>query len=224
MFYGVLPARVDFLIDIYNFPKAKCQLLLMGADDEKVIFVKKNNVREQIRRKYKFSEDDFVIVTGGKTASAKTENLLLLQAIQSINTFKIKVLIFGSIAHELKEKFLSVVDNNKINYIGWIKSEEVYGYFIALDLAIFPGRHSVLWEQEVGTGILCFFKYWKGTTHVDIGGNCKFLYTDTMEEIKFAIEELLNNPDFYLYMKKIDEENGIKYFSYKEISRKAIQI
>lgn len=35
-FYGVLPARVDFLIDVYNLPKEKCELLVMGADDDLV--------------------------------------------------------------------------------------------------------------------------------------------------------------------------------------------
>jgi len=35
-FYGVLPARVKFLEDIYKLPIKKLDLLLMGADDEKV--------------------------------------------------------------------------------------------------------------------------------------------------------------------------------------------
>lgn len=35
-FYGVLPARVDFLKDVYKLPKEKIELLVMGADDEKV--------------------------------------------------------------------------------------------------------------------------------------------------------------------------------------------
>ena len=34
MFYGVLPARVDFLKDIYRLPAEKVRLLVMGVDDE----------------------------------------------------------------------------------------------------------------------------------------------------------------------------------------------
>ena len=34
VFWGVLPARVDFLTDVYGLPKDKCKLLVMGADDE----------------------------------------------------------------------------------------------------------------------------------------------------------------------------------------------
>ena len=33
-FYGVLPARVDWLVDMYGLPKEKCELLVMGVDDE----------------------------------------------------------------------------------------------------------------------------------------------------------------------------------------------
>ena len=35
-FYGVLPARVDFLKKIYKIPEQKVELLVMGVDDEKV--------------------------------------------------------------------------------------------------------------------------------------------------------------------------------------------
>ena len=35
-FWGVLPARVDFLIDNYGIQREKCDLLIMGADDDEV--------------------------------------------------------------------------------------------------------------------------------------------------------------------------------------------
>lgn len=35
-FWGVLPARVDFLVENYGLPKEKCSLLIMGGDDDEV--------------------------------------------------------------------------------------------------------------------------------------------------------------------------------------------
>ena len=35
-FYGVLPARVSFLKDIYGAPAERCELLVMGGDDDYV--------------------------------------------------------------------------------------------------------------------------------------------------------------------------------------------
>ena len=51
-----------------------------------------------------------------------------------------------------------------------------YNLFSAADLVVFPGRHSVYWEQVVAIGTPMVVKYWDGTTHIDIGGNCMYLY------------------------------------------------
>ena len=48
-FYGVLPARVDFLVNEYKLPKEKVSLLVMGADDEAVQKAKNKDVYEEIR-------------------------------------------------------------------------------------------------------------------------------------------------------------------------------
>src|SRR5699024_2288831 len=59
IFYGVLPARVNFLKEIYNIPKEKIELLVMGADDEKVFKAKETNARVKIRNKYNIKDSDF---------------------------------------------------------------------------------------------------------------------------------------------------------------------
>ena len=65
-FYGVLPARVDFLLDRYKTPKDKTELLVMGMDDEKAEAADKPEIIRDIRAKYNANDDDFLIVTGGK--------------------------------------------------------------------------------------------------------------------------------------------------------------
>jgi 1,2-diacylglycerol 3-alpha-glucosyltransferase len=66
-FYGVLPARVEFLKNIYKIPDKKIELLVMGADDEKVNEAKSKNIRQEIRDRYNIKSDDFLIITGGKS-------------------------------------------------------------------------------------------------------------------------------------------------------------
>jgi hypothetical protein len=97
-------------------------------------------------------------------------------------------------------------------------------YFLASDLGVFPGRHSVLWEQAIATGLPCVFKEWKGTKHVDLGGNCKFLYNDQRDEIKKVIKEIINNEDIYNEMKQVAEDKGIEIFSYSRIAKKSINM
>jgi 1,2-diacylglycerol 3-alpha-glucosyltransferase len=222
-FYGVLPSRVEFLINIYKVDRKRCELLLMGVDDEKVNYVKNFNIRNKIRTDFGFTDDDFVIITGGKIDATKTQTLLLLNALQTIKAPNVKLLIFGSIVKELKELILKFVDNEKIFYLGWITSDEIYNFLSSCDLAVFPGKHSVIWEQSVGMGIPCIFRYWEGFDHIDLGGNCRFIYEDKVSEISRVLEEIINNPIDYQKMKRVAEENGLKKFSYREISRKAVE-
>lgn len=221
-FYGVLPARVDFLTDVYGLPKEKCDLLVMGADDELVEKAKNSGARERIRERYGIKNDDFLIVTGGKIDQWKTQTLLLMEAVRKIDRDNLKLLIFGSITPELRPKVEQLADGKKVQYVGWIQADESYDYLEAADLAAFPGRHSVLWEQAVGQGVPMLVKDWPGTHHIDLGGNVKFLTRDDAEEIRQELLHFLENPEAYEEMRSIAETEGMKAFSYREIARKSI--
>ncbi len=221
-FYGVLPARVEFLKNIYKLPEDKVELLVLGADDEKVVEAKNERSRSTIRDKYKIKPNDFLIMTGGKIDAAKKQTLLLMKAVKNIDREDVKLIVFGSVIEELKEELNSLCDNMKIQYIGWIQAEDSYKYFSAANLAVFPGRHSVFWEQVVGLGIPMIVKYWDGTAHVDIGGNCRFLYKDSVAEIADIIYDLIDHPHVYQEMKKMSSEKGMKVFSYYQIAKRSI--
>lgn len=209
--YGVLPARVDFLRDVYKIPAEKIEFLPMGADDDLVEKYSTKEVRQEYRKKYGIDDDDFLIVTGGKIDLAKKQTLLLMDAVNQINNPRIKLIVFGSIVPELKEEVIKKC-SEKVRYIGWISSEQSYPHFAMADLVVFPGRHSVFWEQVAGQGIPMVVKYWPGTTHVNRDGCVEFLNNDSVDEIKSKIEELCaadkiesikniaqRNRDFFLY-------------------------
>lgn len=219
-FYGVLPARVDWLVNMYKLPKEKCELLVMGADDDKVKDALDGGWREKIRKQYGIEQDDFLIMTGGKIDAAKTQTLLLMEAVKRIEDSKVKLIVFGSVTPELKDKVNSLADGKKVQYIGWVKSEESDRYWVASDLVVFPGRHSVFWEQVAGLGIPMICKYWNGTTHVDVGGNVVFLQEDSVDELYLTIKQIIDKD--YTKMKKAAVENGMVSFSYEQIAFKSI--
>lgn len=223
-FYGVLPVRVDFLKDIYGLPAEKCELLVMGADDELVEKAKASGARERIREQYGIKENDFLIMTAGKIDQWKTQTLLLMQAVQNIKRDDVRLIVFGSVTQELMEQVKALADGTKVQYIGWVLSKDSYDYFEAADLVVFPGRHSVMWEQVTGQGKPMLVKDWPGTHHVDLGGNVEFLTQDSVEEIQGEIERLLKIPEAYLQMKEVAEKKGISIFSYREISKRAVSV
>lgn len=222
-FYGVLPARVDWLVNMYKLPKNKCELLAMGADDDKIKEVEQENAREVIRKKHNIDKSDFLIVTGGKIDKWKLQTLMLMEAVSNIQNNKVKLIVFGSVTPEIKERLNALINGTKVQYIGWIPSDDSYKYWAAADLVVFPGRHSVFWEQVVGVGVPMLCKYWEGTTHVDVGGNVEFLKEDSVSEIQKSIESIVNNPEKYTKMKLVAESKGKKIFSYEDIAKRAIE-
>lgn len=220
-FYGVLPARVDFLANEYKLPREKIELLVMGADDECVEKAAKPEIRKNIREKYGLAEDDFVIMTGGKIDAFKTQTLLLMEAVHQIKNHKVKLIVFGSVTPELKDKVEALADGERVKYIGWVQSKDSYDYFAAADLVVFPGRHSVFWEQVAAQGKPLLVKYWDGTTHVDVCGNVEFLYKDSVEEIKEKIEKIIA-PNNYSVMKE-NAEKASAHFMYSKIAERSIK-
>ena len=220
-FFGVLPARCDFLHDVYGLPKKRL-IYFMGADDEYVDFGRKTEISALIRRKHNLADDDFLIVSGGKLDKRKNISLLL-EGFSEVKKPKIKLLIFGNCTPDMNAEIESLASKDiRVQLVGWIDSKEAYHYFLAADLIVFPGRHSVLWEQAVACGVPSIFKSWQGTQHVDIGGNCQFLYKDSEEEIRELLERILTDRNFYLKMQTAATSQKREDFLYSKIARKSL--
>jgi len=222
-FYGTLLLRCDYLHSMYGVPKEKIEFLPMGVDDSDIDIGKKDIIRETIRKQIGLDKDAFVIVTGGKLG--KRRNILqLMRFVGNCNREDIKLVIFGSIQDEIKEEFETLVLSEKIHYLGWLESTKINELLMASDLAVFPGLHSVLWEQAVGLGVPCVFNHIQGITHVDLGGNCKFLYENSIEELRGVIMALYDDRDELYKMREIAELKGMSSFSYNEIAKHAIDL
>lgn len=221
-FYGVLPVRVEFLNKTYRIPKEKCELLVLGADDELVENAKRSGGREIVRKQLNINDDDFLVITGGKIDMAKTQILLLMEAVKKIDNKRVKLVIFGSVDDGIKDRFNGLVDDDKVRYIGWVDTKKSYDIFSSADLVVFPGRHSVFWEQVAAQGIPMLCKDWPGTHHVDVGGNVEFLCKDSVDLIQQKIEELVNDQKKYQNMKMIAQQKGAVVFSYKNIAMRSI--
>lgn len=220
-FYGVLPARVDFLKDIYRLPTEKCELLVMGADDEEVEKYDSSIQKDTIRQELGYEKEDFIVVTGGKIDQWKKQILLLMDAIRNIEDCKVKLLVFGTVDRDIQVEFDKRLDSEQIKYVGWADNDQSYKYFSIADLVVFPGRHSVYWEQVAGMGIPMLCKYWEGTTHVNINGNVIFIDKDSVIEIQKNIEEFRRQLVSSERIKNACEK-AKRVFSYRIIARKSI--
>lgn len=221
-FYGTTPSRCDFLTDIYGVPKDKVQLLVMGADDEKMNFDRRGVIRSQIREKWKISDEDFLIVTGGRYNRSKGfRTFELIKAISELKEENLKLLVFGPVSDDIKPQFEQLACD-RILLIGGIPSEKVYEYFYAADMVVFPGLHSVMWEQAVASRVPCLFKKIDGFHHVDFGGNCVLMDDDSAEFYKKTIEKIYKDKALYEKMAERAESEGANQFLYSTIAKKVI--
>ena len=218
--YGVTPWRKIYAEDYYGIPSSKTDVLIMGADDEKIDFEHKDTIRRSIRDKYKIKDSEFLIVTGGKIDKRKKIHMLM-EAVANMKN--VKLLIFGRVNEDVEDVFNRLLnENDNISYIGWIDSEAVYNYFFAADLAFFPGQHSVLWEQACAAKVPCVFERWEGMEHVNNGGNSEFITPVTTKTIEEKIRELMFT-EKYNNMKMVADSKATDIYLYSKIAEKSIE-
>jgi 1,2-diacylglycerol 3-alpha-glucosyltransferase len=226
-FYGTLPLRCDFLHNVYDVPLTHIRLLPFGADDTIFDYSKKEAIRSEIRAQYNIHPDDFVLVSGGKIDSRKNIDKLLeafgkIKTNSSIGSCQIKLVLFGRPTSELESLINKLINQNGIIYLDWLPAKEIYKFFLSSDLAIFPGTHSVLWEEAAGIGLPLVVKRWKGIEHINLGGNCVFLEESTVEEISAVIVDLFSSRDKFTLMRIVAETKGPQVFTYSKISFDAL--
>lgn len=220
-FYATLPIRTQFLNEIYSIPLNKIELLVMGVDDQKLNECIVKNNRNELRKSLDISPEDFVVITGGKIDLRKNIHLLVDAIIKMpIST---KLIIFGSFSSDVQEVMKYKLEKENIRNIGWLDSDDIYQYYIAADLAVFPGEHSVLWEQAVACGLPCIFKKWEGIQHVDVGGNCVFLDKITSQILYDNIQDIIDDKLKYEKMRNIALKEGIKNFSASHVAKRCIE-
>ena len=218
--YGVTPWRKTYAEDYYRIPPAKTDVLIMGADDEKVDLANQESIRRRIRSESGVEDTDFLIVTGGKIDVEKHIDSLM-EACGELPG--VKLLIFGQVSPGMQKEYSSLLEKYKnLISIGWLKADQVYDYFLAADLVVFPGGHSVMWEQACACKVPCLVKRWEGMEHVNNGGNCGFLDDVSVDGLKKAIQELVFT-EKYDRMLEVAQSDATDIFLYSKIAEKSLE-
>lgn len=115
--YGVTPWRKEYAEKFFGIPASKTDVLIMGADDEKIEFKNRKNIRAAIRKKYAIGEDEFLIVSGGKL-DEKKKIIELIEASKYLSN--VRILIFGQVNETLKDRYDRIINEySKVISIGW---------------------------------------------------------------------------------------------------------
>ncbi len=218
--YGVTPWRKRYAEEYFKIPKTKTDLLIMGADDEEVNFDKRVEIRDSVRNKYNIEDDTFFIVSGGKIDKRK-KTIELMKAVSVRNN--VRLVLFGSVSPDISDEFNALCEcSSNIIFVGWVESNKVYDLFFAADLAIFPGQHSVLWEQACASKIPCVFEQWEGMDHINNGGNSDYINDVSEKTIGEKIDELHFTSKYYA-MREVAQSHKTDIYLYSKIAEKSLE-
>lgn len=215
-FFGVLPSRCLFLNDMYGVPLDKIELLEMGIDDRWLPSpsdLSVQNTEESRGSKIR-------LITGGKIDQFKTDVLNLMAAMNGFHN--IHLTVFGSVSSEIAPLFFKLVESTvNIDFAGWVSPALTARYLSEADVGIFPGRHSVLWEQSVGLGLPLVIPEGSDMHHLDIGNNILEWQMTTKEGCVALLNHLCSSD----LLKKMQISAGSevrKRFYYSDIAKRSI--
>ena len=217
--FGITPACVDFAIKKYGIDASKVALLPLGFDPELCLWQQRDMIRKAFREKHGIKEEETVIIHGGKIIPRR-KTPETIQAVQMLNSAKVRLVIFGAISPEMKPLVEPLLEKYKENvlYLGSVKPEVYNEAYLASDLALFPGGQSVLWQEAIGCGLPILVGNDDYLDYLNQGGNAEFIDDTSICGIYKKLTEVLA-PEKYHAMKLAAENDGRDFFSYERIAK-----
>ena len=169
---------------------------------------------------------DSVLVTGGKLDLRKNIHVLIerFSALRRAGQLgAVHLVVFGKPNPEVVAELAKLDMDENVHLIGWMDPKILYRVFWAADAAIFPGTHSVSWEEAIGHGLASVFHRWNGMEHLDLGGNTLFMDDATATTLDRVLLDLTKDNGAQIRrMADIAQTKGPRVFSFSQIAQKAI--
>lgn len=222
-FYGVTPARCNFLRDMYKIPKSKIKLLNLGIDDE---ILNKINEKKSIFRKnitIEKSKYDYTIVSGGKFDLDKKNILNFIKAFKKLERLNLIFIFFGSISDDIKNELNKEINNVKnIKFLGWLSYMNSVELFYESDLVVFTGKHSVMWEQAFAIGKPILVSFNESYDHLNFGENIIYSYDSSVDNYTSLLDGLFGmSKKIDTASKKAKDINKVEFY-YSNIALRAV--
>ena len=188
----------DFMIKNYGFNPNKISIVYLGADTD--VFKFDISSRNKVRSELGINDEDIVFLYSGKIFQNKGVHLLIDAALRlSIKYPFLKVILIGygaeSYIERLNEKIRQANCTEKIKWVRWQKKVDLYKYYSAGDVAVWPVEATASVEEAMSCGLVPILpdnlKRVK-TIAANVGVTFK---TGSLESLISEMENLLLNHD-----------------------------
>lgn len=210
-FYGVTPARCEYLKHAFGINETKIKLLPIGADIDKVDQIKEPI--EELRSKYGIPSDSIVLVSGGKMGVDKgTRDLITAFSSLQKEYPPLVLLLFGKFTDEEVKQKANTTEGVYVQ--GWCDRRKTLELLKLSDIACWPLLHTTLIEDAIACSLpLAVFN--SGNTSHSVEGNGVLLNKGDSDELKKKLGMLISDIEAY----KINAVRTREKFSYDYLAK-----
>lgn len=191
----------------------------LGTDTTRFYFDRKAGTA--IRKKLSIKPDDFVVLYSGKLIETKGIHILGKATKKLFQKYKnIFLVLVGSGAEKYLEQCFAdftAKEKTKVKIVGFQKNEELYQYYSAADVGVWPLEESTAMNDLAACGIPFIANDTIGAK-TRIGNNNALLYKKgNNEDLAKKIEYLYKNPEKRKQMGKNGHELISRHLSWEKI-------
>ncbi len=225
IFY-VAPPRKTFAVRELKIAQDRLSPLWLGADFETLPYDRKDELRRDLRARLGLPQNAHIMILAGKL-DEKKRPVELAEAFLRLNDPGWWLLYVGSVEEPVRARIdRAAGGTGRVLYTGFLSGEAVLEHIAASDLAVYPGAHSVLWEQTVCLGIPgVFYEQEPGdAAHLSdpAGPNAEFLKTGDADELSALLSHLIKNEPLLLEMGVRARQYGEKNLSYAALAKRVM--
>lgn len=188
--YGVTHSRCDFIHDYYGLTRRKIDFLPIGADVKQADRIA---AKEELRIKYCFGVNDFVVVSGGKMGKGKGTDHLIAAAEGLAKEYPlIRLVLFGRFEDAETEAQAKGSPVTQVH--GWCDRQKTLELLKMADVACWPIHHTTLIEDAVSVCTPVINRK-TGTTEHLIDGNGVWTQDGSVESLRKALLSMLNQTE-----------------------------
>lgn len=187
----------NYLKELYDVPEEKLGFFPLGGiiPEEEL----RNNTRNKIRKKLNVSENDFLCIHSGKFDKLKrTEDIL--KGFSECKSKKNKLIIVGVINETFEATLKEFLKDDRIQFLGWKKADELQEYLMASDLYIQLGSQSATMQQSICNG--CVVAVYPFESHTFLLKDACYYITNEVELTNILNKIDSDDSDFREKVKK----------------------
>ncbi|MDP2671603.1 MAG: glycosyltransferase [bacterium] len=212
----------EYLQNNLQVPESKLKLVPIGFDPKVFFFSQK--AREEIRKRFAVNTKEFLILLVGRLAADKGFEVVLKAGADLIKSGQAKVLVVGEGDYKADLEALTqrLGLSKQVHFAGFVKESDLYQYYSAGDLAVWPKRPTVGISNAIGCFLPVLLPKNNFVDHLVAFENGLTFKADDGNDLEEKLAKIITDKELYLSLKK-KTQKARQYFDFEKLALEDIR-